>query len=901
MSFHKRNIVTTVILIHLFVFLATGNILDMSKEDQDDGIRQWDRFCEPRDDLEFTKRVSCSEATGKIYFFEPEENMFVGTTNLREICRSKFGYNPGADMVSIMSCQEYQSFIDIVTSFAKRNELKDPVTVYTSGYFSPSLADGGKSGVYRWMKSGKETTEFFENAPECMNWEDKGETTSELPLKLLTIEARESGVKSKFIPWKYPDFSSKGGYLMCELFVPGKRQEPPPEPEPPTPDQPKPEEKPDKSSDPKPGGKTEEDDENPEDIPIDEQESREEIGKFLKGLKDELSKVNAPVIEVTEQLADKLSAPNFSISDPTHLDQVIQLTGEVSEKVDENIPSWEDPLIRRYNFTKRVCKIYADVLQPRNEKAWRPLKQDKRLKDCQSIISRTENLGLKLACEMKDPGNLLIDVNDIGLETFSYDPKTIALKSFIFPSNITTRSERIKNSHILFPKGLNISNIPKACQNPVALGTIHKKLIEKMSTNNVSTPIASDMIAFSFGSEITDIQVDVNLVHSHRKMRGDNPICAFWDTNSLSWNTTGCWVDNYASSLSHTVCRCNHLTNFAVLMDISGRETNSSAKDIISTIGLSLSIICLIVTNFLLLFVPSLKSRRTTITINISFCMLVGNLITLFGLERTENEICCRLISGLMLYSLAALFCWMFLEGYFLYQMIIVVFRGSGYLDTKWLYIIGYGLPVVWTFSGVMIIGLEGLYHPNSYYCWIANPLYPARMWVFAGPIILILFFNMAIFAKSFHVAFISNMNKGSVNRKAGDVPQKNSIIRWFKGWLSLFVLLGLTWLIGFFQFESSSQVASYLFIIMNSFQGVFIFLFEIVTNSKARPAVIKMLSGKLSSEYLRSSKTTNSTNPYSTSNSRTGRSIISNDKKNGIFTNSSRPKMSNSDSMELK
>lgn len=166
-----------------------------------------------------------------------------------------------------------------------------------------------------------------------------------------------------------------------------------------------------------------------------------------------------------------------------------------------------------------------------------------------------------------------------------------------------------------------------------------------MNTNDALIPIASDMIAFSFGSEITDIQVDVNLVHNQRKIRGDSPICAFWDTNSLSWNTTGCWVDEHESSLSHTVCRCNHLTNFAVLMDISGRQTNSNAKDILSTIGLSLSIICLIVTNFLLLFVPSLKSKRTTITVNISFCMLVGNLITLFGLERTENEVSFEKIS----------------------------------------------------------------------------------------------------------------------------------------------------------------------------------------------------------------------------------------------------------------
>jgi len=162
-----------------------------------------------------------------------------------------------------------------------------------------------------------------------------------------------------------------------------------------------------------------------------------------------------------------------------------------------------------------------------------------------------------------------------------------------------------------------------------------------MSTNDSSIPIASDMIAISFGidSEVTDIEVDVNLVHRQRKILGDQPICVFWDTKSLSWNSTGCWVDHYSSSLRHTVCRCNHLTNFAVLMDMTGRQVNDGWKDILSTVGMSLSILCLITTIILLLTVPSLKSRRTTITINICSCILAGNLLTLFALEKTENEV----------------------------------------------------------------------------------------------------------------------------------------------------------------------------------------------------------------------------------------------------------------------
>lgn len=33
------------------------------------------------------------------------------------------------------------------------------------------------------------------------------------------------------------------------------------------------------------------------------------------------------------------------------------------------------------------------------------------------------------------------------------------------------------------------------------------------------------------------------------------------------WSDEGCWVQ--ASNMSHTVCACTHLTNFAVIMEVA--------------------------------------------------------------------------------------------------------------------------------------------------------------------------------------------------------------------------------------------------------------------------------------------------------------------------------------------
>lgn len=130
-------------------------------------------------------------------------------------------------------------------------------------------------------------------------------------------------------------------------------------------------------------------------------------------------------------------------------------------------------------------------------------------------------------------------------------------------------------------------------------------------------------------------------------------------------------------------------------------------------------------------------------------------------------------------------------------------------------------------------------------------------------------------------------------------------IFRWFKGWTSLMILVGITWLTGLLYIHewdgsadqrmmvspssdssSSFDIASdehslasnnltmldssndndyiwlsrnrpsskfttamsYLFIILNASQGAFIFLFEIILNGKSRKKLLKLMRGKIPS-----------------------------------------------------
>lgn len=93
--------------------------------------------------------------------------------------------------------------------------------------------------------------------------------------------------------------------------------------------------------------------------------------------------------------------------------------------------------------------------------------------------------------------------------------------------------------------------------------------------------------------------------------------------------------------------------------------------------------------------------------------------------------------------------------------------------------------------------------------------------------------------------------SKASSTTTVDSEISKSKVKSWFRGWITLMLLLGLTWIIGFLMIIDVYQIASYTFILLNSLQGFYIFLFEIVLNIKCRSTIIKLIRDKLVVRYL--------------------------------------------------
>ncbi|KAG9487588.1 hypothetical protein GDO78_007423, partial [Eleutherodactylus coqui] len=145
--------------------------------------------------------------------------------------------------------------------------------------------------------------------------------------------------------------------------------------------------------------------------------------------------------------------------------------------------------------------------------------------------------------------------------------------------------------------------------------------------------------------------ITIQLTHilPHPAVNNSNHVhlyCAFLDFSSGSgiWSNEGCIL--VEGNLNFSVCRCNHLTNFAILMQVVPVALSNSHKvalSSISYIGCSLSIFCLaitLVTFAILSSVSTIRNQRYHIHANLSFAILVAQILLLISFHFVPGTSC---------------------------------------------------------------------------------------------------------------------------------------------------------------------------------------------------------------------------------------------------------------------
>nr|XP_033771020.1 adhesion G protein-coupled receptor L3 isoform X11 [Geotrypetes seraphini] len=589
------------------------------------------------------------------------------------------------------------------------------------------------------------------------------------------------------------------------------------------------------------------------------------IGQKLKSLE-----IAANIArELADYTKNHLNAGDITYS-VRAMDQLVDL---LDVQLRNLTPGGKDSAARSLN--KAMVETVNNLLQPQASSAWRDLSTSDQLRAATMLLDTVEEGAFVLAENLlktdivrENTENIQLEVarlsTDVNLEDLKF-PQNLAQGSSIqLSANTLRQNGRNGEIRVAFVLYNNLGPYLSTENASMKLGT------EAMSTNHsviVNSPIITAAVYKEFSNKVY-LADPVVFTVKHIKQSEDNfnPNCSFWSYSKRTmtgyWSTQGCRL--LTTNKTHTTCSCNHLTNFAVLMaHVEVKHTDAVHDlllDVITWVGILLSLVCLLICIFTFCFFRGLQSDRNTIHKNLCISLFVAELLFLIGINRTDQPIACAVFAALLHFFFLAAFTWMFLEGVQLYIMLVEVFE-SEHSRRKYFYLVGYGMPA-------LIVAVSAAVDYRSYgtdkVCWLRLDTY--FIWSFIGPATLIIMLNVIFLGialyKMFHHTAILKPESGCLD----------NIKSWVIGAIALLCLLGLTWAFGLMYINESTVIMAYLFTIFNSLQGMFIFIFHCVLQKKVRKEYGKCLrtqccSSKSTENSIGSGKTSGSRTPgrYST------------------------------------
>nr|KAF6385853.1 adhesion G protein-coupled receptor L3 [Myotis myotis] len=573
--------------------------------------------------------------------------------------------------------------------------------------------------------------------------------------------------------------------------------------------------------------------------------------------------------ELAEQTRNHLNAGDITYS----VRAMDQLVGLLDVQLRNLTPGGKDSAARSLN--KAMVETVNNLLQPQALNAWRDLTTSDQLRAATMLLDTVEESAFVLADNLlktdivrENTDNIQLEVARLSTEGNLEDlkfPESMGHGSTIqLSANTLKQNGRNGEIRVAFVLYNNLGPYLSTENASMKLGT------EAMSTNHsviVNSPVITAAINKEFSNKVYLADPVVFTVkHIKQSEENFNPNCSFWSYSKRTmtgyWSTQGCRL--LTTNKTHTTCSCNHLTNFAVLMahvEVKHSDAvHDLLLDVITWVGILLSLVCLLICIFTFCFFRGLQSDRNTIHKNLCISLFVAELLFLIGINRTDQPIACAVFAALLHFFFLAAFTWMFLEGVQLYIMLVEVFE-SEHSRRKYFYLVGYGMPA-------LIVAVSAAVDYRSYgtdkVCWLRLDTY--FIWSFIGPATLIIMLNVIFLGialyKMFHHTAILKPESGCLD----------NIKSWVIGAIALLCLLGLTWAFGLMYINESTVIMAYLFTIFNSLQGMFIFIFHCVLQKKVRKEYGKCLrthccSGKSTESSIGSGKTSGSRTPgrYST------------------------------------
>ncbi|XP_062891647.1 adhesion G protein-coupled receptor E2-like isoform X2 [Mobula hypostoma] len=537
---------------------------------------------------------------------------------------------------------------------------------------------------------------------------------------------------------------------------------------------------------------------------------------------------------VSEKQNSTLSQCNLNY--PANAQQIAQLNS--AEDVLTVTDCYRDKICENFSVTNDTKDITTFVNSVLNSSRLKSMDTTQRLEVATAAVDLLENMAMAIALKLP-----------------SSKAETIETNSFVLKVKVPKRNNAGADQQVKLETQNNSFEIywrTIAGENNTEfqavsfivfkdLESLLNQVIEdgRPSQNNVS--LNSQVIAATISNKAVSSNLkekfNLTLKLNQEKEVGEELECVYWsntEKNSV-WKSDGC--ERIDSNQTHVTCQCNHLTSFAILMVPVKIETDDWHLEVITYIGLIISLFCLAASIAVFVNCKSIQNANTNLHKHLSITLFLAQFIFLIGM-RIKQPVVCALIAGCLHYLFLAVFVWMFLDSLQLFimsrKLTVTNYTRTHIIKRRYLYVSAYAAPAV-------IVIISAAIYPGGYgtktTCWLKHKL--GFNWSFQGPVCFVILVNTVLL---FATLYLLRRHLNSRNKEVSKLKETKSLT--IKAAARMLVL-GSMWIFGIFQVDKSTAVFSHLFTVINSLQGLFIFLIYCVFNRRVVDEFRKWLTSK--------------------------------------------------------
>ncbi|XP_041476890.1 uncharacterized protein LOC121425023 [Lytechinus variegatus] len=410
---------------------------------------------------------------------------------------------------------------------------------------------------------------------------------------------------------------------------------------------------------------------------------------------------------------------------------------------------------------------------------------------------------------------------------------------FIFSKNHKNLFENVTCSDMTLITSIGCSNLKEICRKVV----VHDDFVKSHDNGTRQMFLVGEM-TYSFRDSIYSIEYNITSWQTNSKReylqvcKVPPETCTLVSQNVTLFDDLGngsylylphnrtLTSNDYLEVGNDTIFVCSYVLQRNTYS--SGFLDFSSAQSILSTIGITLSVIALFLTVLSYLKFNLLRNATSNFLI-VSLCvtLIVAQLIILFGGLATLNSPVCISFAIVGHYTWVSVFSHMTALAFDLQRRFGIAAKfgrtdeGASVLSRFLVFVWVCPIFVVGPCLGIYFTGTTFQHFSLTYStltCWIGDGL--ANLYVFGIPVACFLVINIILFVMV--VVGLHQMRISPVNKHKNKESKLSSDLLIY---VKMSTLLGFTWVIGFIAAFAGVTALWYIFIILNSLQGVYIFI----------------------------------------------------------------------------